>query len=93
MGGALPAQKTGIYREASPLTHLGERTPPMLFFDGELDRPRVRYTEFWSKMDKHKIPHEFVLMPGAPHPFWNMRQWFIPTVDAVDNFLQKHLPE
>ena len=69
MGGALPAQKTGIYREASPLTHLGERTPPMLFIDGELDRPRVRYTEFWSKMDKHKIPHEFVLMPGAPHPF------------------------
>ncbi|MCP4847839.1 MAG: alpha/beta hydrolase [Verrucomicrobiaceae bacterium] len=93
MGGALPAQKTGIYIEASPLTHLSPRTPPMLFIDGEFDRPRTRYTESWSKMDKLGIPHEFVMMPKAPHPFWNMRQWFIPTVDAIDNFLQKHLPE
>jgi pectinesterase len=91
MGGALPSQKTGIYREASPLTHVSERTPPMLFIDGEYDRPRVRYTEFWAKLDQHKIPNEFVLMPKAPHPFWNMRQWFLPTVSAVDQFLQKQL--
>ncbi len=93
MGGALPAQKTGIYREASPLTHVSKRTPPMLFIDGELDRPGVRYTEFCGKLDKHGIPHEFVMMPGAPHPFWNMREWFLPTVKAVDEFLRKHLPE
>ncbi len=93
MGGELPAQKTGIYREASPLTHVSKRTPPMLFIDGELDRPGVRYTEFCCKLDKHGIPHEFVMMPGAPHPFWNMREWFLPTVKAVDEFLRKHLPE
>ena len=91
MGGALPAQKTGIYIEASPITHVSDRTPPMLFIDGEFDRPRTRYTEFWSKMDKYNIPHEFVLMPKAPHPFWNMREWFLPTLDAIDNFLKKHL--
>jgi acetyl esterase/lipase len=93
MGGALPDQNTGIYIEASPLTHLNAHTPPMLFIDGEFDRPRSRYTEFWSKMDKLEIPHEFVMMPKAPHPFWNMRQWFIPTVDTVDTFLKKHLTE
>ena len=93
VGGALSDQKTGIYIEASPLTHLNAHTPPMLFIDGEFDRPRSRYTEFWSKMDKLEIPHEFVMMPKAPHPFWNMRQWFIPTVDTVDTFLQKHLTE
>ncbi|HIG85255.1 MAG TPA: alpha/beta hydrolase [Verrucomicrobia bacterium] len=91
MGGALPAQKTGIYIEASPLTHVSAQTPPMLFIDGEFDRPRTRYTEFWTKMDNYNIPHEFVLMPKAPHPFWNMREWFIPTLDGVDNFLKKHL--
>ncbi len=42
-------------------------------------------------MDNYNIPHEFVLMPNANHPFWNMREWFIPTLDAVDNFLKKHL--
>jgi acetyl esterase/lipase len=92
MGGALPTQKTEIYREASPLTHVSKRTPPMLFIDGELDRPGVRYTEFCGKLDKLGIPHEFVMMPGAPHPFWNMREWFLPTVKAVDEFLRKHLP-
>ena len=90
MGGALPAQKTGIYIEASPLTHITEKTPPMLFIDGEFDRPKTRYTEFWSKMDKYKIPREFVLMPKAPHPFWGMREWFQPTLDAVDAFLKKN---
>ena len=50
----------------------------MLFINGEIDRPRSRYTEFWSKVDKLGIPHEFGLMP---------------TVDAIDTFLQKHLPE
>ncbi|WP_419192669.1 alpha/beta hydrolase fold domain-containing protein [Kolteria novifilia] len=91
MGGALPSESETIYREASPLTHVSRRTPPMLFIDGERDRPRLRYTEFWEKMDELHIPHEFVLMPDAPHPFWVMREWFDPTVDAADRFLQTHL--
>ena len=91
MGGALPGQKTGIYREASPLTHVSNRTPPMLFIDGELDKPGLRYASFWPKLDKLKIPYQFIKMPGAPHPFWHQREWFIPTVDATDAFLKKHL--
>ena len=90
MGGALPGQKTGIYIEASPLTHVNKKTPPMLFNDGEFDRPKTRYKEFWTKMDKYNIPREFVMMPKAPHPFWGMKEWFVPTLDAVDNFLKKH---
>ena len=48
MGGALPRQKTGIYREASPVTHVSKRTPPMLFIDGELDKPGLRYASLGS---------------------------------------------
>lgn len=92
LGGVPPSKDPDRYREASPLTHLGSTAPPMLFIDGEKDRPRLRYTDFWKKMDQLEIPHEFVLMPEAPHPFWNMREWFDPTVDAVDAFLRKHLP-
>lgn len=91
MGGMAPSVDETLYREASPLTHLSDATPPMLFIDGELDRPRLRYTAFWEEMDELGIPHEFVLMPQGPHPFWNMREWFGPTVDAVDVFLNKHL--
>ena len=91
MGGALPRQKTSIYREASPLTHVSKHTPSVLFINGEFDRPRIRYTEFWDKLDQHKIPHKFVLVPKAPNPFLNMREWFTLTINAVDQFLQKHL--
>ena len=91
MGGTLPGQKTGIYREASPLTHVSNRTPPMLFIDGELDKPRLRYASFWARLNELKIPHEFIKMPDAPHPFWHRREWFILTVDATYAFLKKHL--
>ena len=91
MGGALPRQKTSIYREASPVTHVSKRTPPMLFIDGELDKPGLRYASFWPRLDKLKIQYQFIKMPGAPHPFWHQREWFIPTVDAADAFLKKHL--
>ncbi|MDP6795063.1 MAG: alpha/beta hydrolase [Verrucomicrobiota bacterium] len=91
MGGALPNQKPGIYQEASPATHVSKRTPPMLFIDGELDKPGLRYASIWPRLDELKIPYEFIKMPKAPHPFWGMREWFIPTVDAADAFLKKHL--
>ena len=92
MGGALPGQKTGIYKEASPLTHVGEHSPPMLFIDGELDRPGLRHEEFRARLTAHGIPHDFLILPGAPHPFWSMREWFVPTIEAVDGFLTKHMP-
>lgn len=93
MGGVPPSQDPDRYREASPLTHLGKHTPPMLFIDGENDRPRLRYTDFWRKMDDLGISHEFVLMKEGPHPFWVMREWFGPTVDAVDDFLQRRFED
>jgi pectinesterase len=89
MGGVPPSRDPARCREASPLTHVGKHTPPMLFIDGEKDRPRLRCTEFRAKMDELAIEHEFVMMPGAPHPFWSMREWFGPTVEAVDGFLKK----
>ncbi|MEM9283068.1 MAG: alpha/beta hydrolase [Verrucomicrobiota bacterium] len=92
MGGVPPSQDRDRYVEASPLTHLNENSPPMLFIDGENDRPRLRYTEFWAKMDELGIEHEFILMPDGPHPFWNLHRWFKPTVDAVDQFLLEQLP-
>ena len=89
MGGALPGQKTGIYVEASPLTHVNKKTPPMLFIDGEFDRPKTRYKEFWTKWI-NTIFHVNSFDAKAPHPFWGMKEWFVPTLDAVDNFLKKH---
>ncbi|MGY8673799.1 MAG: alpha/beta hydrolase fold domain-containing protein [Verrucomicrobiia bacterium] len=91
MGGALPWKQREAYELASPLTHVDPRTPPMLFIDGENDRPRERYGKMWEKMDALGIPYEFALMPDAPHPFWVYDTWFEPTVEAVAVFLKKYL--
>ena len=91
MGGNLPDKNQAIYKEASPITHVGAHAPPYLFIDGQFDRPELRYLEFRKRLDTHKILHEFVLMPKGPHPFWVFETWFAPTVDAVDGFLKKHL--
>ena len=90
MGGALPDHKTGIYVEASPLTHVSKNTPPMLFIDGELDKPGMRYASIWPRLDELNIPYEFNKMPNAPHPVWGMHEWFLPTVDATDAVLKKY---
>lgn len=39
----------------------------------------------------HGIAHEFVMMPGAPHPFWGSVEWFELTVQAVDAYLRQCL--
>ena len=91
MGGALPWKQPEVYRLASPLTHVGKQTPPMLFIDGGNDRPGERYPEIWARLDELGIPREFVKLPRAPHPFWVYEEWFEPTAKAVDSFLKKHL--
>jgi acetyl esterase/lipase len=91
MGGALPWKDRKLYETASPLTHVDGKTPPMLFVDGEYDRPQLRYPKMWAKLDRFGIPHDFALMPQGPHPFWAYEEWFEPTVKAVDGFLQKYL--
>lgn len=90
--GHTPSSNTELYRAASPLTHAGPHVPAMLFIDGELDNPKKRYVEFRAILDRHKIANEFVMLENAPHPFWAYRQWFLPTVDAVDSFLKTHMP-
>jgi pectinesterase len=87
--GGPPSTRREAYIKASPNTHLGTSMPPSLFIDGELDNPRIRYTETWKKMADLGISHEFVLMEDGPHPFWNYEQWFDATINAFDTFLTK----
>ncbi len=91
MGGEPPSKNKAIYREASPIFYVSAATPPMLFIDGENDRPEIRYVDFRKKLDSFGKAHDFVLMPQGPHPFWVYEEWFEPTVQAVDAFLKKNM--
>ncbi|TWU47041.1 alpha/beta hydrolase [Rubripirellula reticaptiva] len=69
-GGTLN-EKREIYAEASPITHVSAKTCPILFMDGEKDRPGMRYVDIRPKLDQFGIDNEFIMIPGAKHGQWN----------------------
>jgi len=79
--------------EASPLTYIGEATPPMLFINSTLPRFHAGRDSAISIMDKYGIHSEAHTIPNTPHPFWLFHPWFEPTVMLVTNFLNKVLKE
>jgi acetyl esterase/lipase len=85
MGGSWDASQHN-YIAASPNRHIGPKTPPLCFMDGEFNRPRERYIETENLLDAHNIPHEFHMISKAPHSFWNSEPFFSPTLDIVTKF-------
>lgn len=82
-----------LWIEASPLTYIGENTPPMLFINSALPRFHAGRDSAIAIMDKYGIYSEVHTIPNTPHPFWLFHPWFVPTVMMVTNFLDKVLKE
>lgn len=80
-----------LYVEASPLTHLDRHTPPILFMDGEHDRPAFRTEATRKKMKELGIHTDLIVVKDGPHAFWLFEPWFTPTVNDVAKFLEKTL--
>lgn len=89
--GAEFSENPDIYAQGSPITHVSKETPPLLFLDGEFDRPGERYVDMRKKLDGLGVPNEFVMIPGAKHGQWGREPWLTPFVEAVDAFFKKHL--
>ncbi len=79
------------FRDASPLTHVSAQTPPILFMDGELDRPGERYPEMQQKLDAHGVAWEFYQVPQAPHAFWPLDPFVDPVMEVVTAFFDRTL--
>lgn len=60
-----------LYRQASPVTHASAGDPPMLLLHGTADATvPVRQSELLAAALKQAgVPHELVIVPGAPHSF------------------------
>ncbi|MCA9129905.1 MAG: alpha/beta hydrolase [Planctomycetales bacterium] len=79
------------YVAASPVSHVSEQTPPMMFMDGEFDSPGTRYTEIITRLDELGIYHESHVIPNGPHPFWSSHPFFEPALDLVAQFFDRTL--
>ncbi len=87
--GGTSAEKPQVWEEASPLTHAGINTPPILFINSSTPRFHAGRDDMIKKLDQSKVYSEMHTLPDTPHPFWFFHPWFEPTVNFTIDFLDK----
>ena len=85
------AEQEARWRDASPLTHAGAGSAPILFVTSGQPRFSVGLDDLVRRLHEFKIPTEHVHLPGTPHSFWLFDPWLAPTVDAMQGFLERML--
>lgn len=78
-----------IWKEASALTHVNEKTPPTLYINSDMPRFHAGRDDMIAKLTQHAIYNEIKTIPNAPHSFWFYDPWFNTTVDYSIQFLKK----
>jgi acetyl esterase/lipase len=79
--------------EVSALTHISEAAPPALLIHGgdDVRVPVQEALDIASEYESNGVPVELVVLPKAPHAFWNLTWWFTDTMDRAAAFFRRHL--
>ncbi|MBI1175820.1 alpha/beta hydrolase fold domain-containing protein [bacterium] len=85
--GARYDENPELWKEASPLEHLGPDCPPILFVNSSIPRFHAGRDDFIKKLNRLGIYSEVHTFDKTPHPFWLFHPWFEPTVQYVEKFL------
>lgn len=92
LGGSF-AERGEVWRAASPLTHVGPASAPILFLNSIAPSPLLPGREQMAgQLRALGLAAELVVVPDTPHPFWLFQPWFEPVVTTVAGFLQRQLP-
>ncbi len=85
------SEKEALWRDASPITHAGKGSPPVLFIVSGVPRFSVGKEAMAAKLAEYGIHSDTVALPGTPHSFWLFDPWVSPTVDAMTAFFDRVL--
>ena len=85
------AEKKDVYDAASPINHIGKGVPPVLFIEGELDKPGARYVEVRKKLDELGVFNRLVVVQGGKHGCWRQEPWMTPMAEEIAGFLKERL--
>ncbi len=88
--GFTKTEKPELWHEASALNHVSAGDPPILFINSSQERMHAGREDFIKKLNGFGIYSE-VHTFNAPHTFCMLDEWFLPTIDLMDNFLKKTL--
>jgi PelA/Pel-15E family pectate lyase len=89
--GAAYRDRPDLWKEASPLTWVSARTPPILFINSSLDRFHAGRDAMIAQLDRLKVYSEVHSLPDTPHPFWLFRPWFEETSAKAIAFFDRML--
>ncbi|NGZ86916.1 alpha/beta hydrolase [Duganella sp. SAP-35] len=81
------AEKSALWREASPINYVKAGMPPILFIGSAQPRFSAGRDEMMAKMSQAGVKTDKLILPDTPHSFWLFDPWLQPTVDATINFL------
>lgn len=82
-------EKPKTWLDASPLTHVDKKTPPVLFINSSLPRFHAGRDDMIKKMELFKTYTEVHTIADTPHPFWFFDPWFNMVVMYTVGFLDK----
>lgn len=82
-------QKPELWHEAGALNHVNSHSPPILFINSSVARMHAGRDDMISKLNNFKVYSEVHTFPEAPHTFMFFDPWFKPTLEYVNNFLNR----
>ena len=82
-------QNFKLWEAASPLSYVGNKTPPTLFLNSGVDRMHAGRNDYIKVLNEYNIYSEVHTFDGAPHSFCLFDPWFQPTVNYIDDFFKK----
>lgn len=82
-------EKPEIWDEASALSHVSKKTPPILFINSQFSRFHAGRDDMIKILNEHKIYNRVEEIKDSPHTFWLFEPWFDDTVSYITNFLDQ----
>ncbi len=89
--GGYKSEVPEIWKEASPLEYVNEKTPPTLFINSSQPRFHAGRDDMIQILNANNIYSEVHTLEGSPHSFWLVHPWFEPTFELTRAFLDKVL--
>jgi pectinesterase len=78
-----------LWKQAAPLTHVGNHTPPTQFICSGVARMHAGRENFIRILKQYGIYSEVRTFEGSPHSFILFNPWFDTTVVYMDKFLRR----
>lgn len=89
--GGTGKEKPGLYREASPITHVSKNSPPTIYIEGEKDTLKIGRAEMQEKLRTLGIQTAIHTLKDGPHPFWMSQPWLDQTAAISIEFFTRVL--